>query len=351
MELSKIVFVDSDEDYLMTLVLKFINKLKDNVEITMITDTQYLQEYIEQPHDIGILVINEKLYSQSFERYNIDYIYFLNEVIDDAVTEPTQGNYIYKYSSVNEIYSRIASLSNLEAKFLNGKKSTMLIMIYSPIGGCGKTFTAIGIAKALSLLNKKVLYLNLETIQSFNYLLTNKSYLGISMINLFSSEIENVTELLSSTTRNEGFDYIPPFGQSTSSLNITFDTYHSLIHKLIENKSYEYIILDTSTEFDENKARLMYECDKVFLITNQDNNSLWKMDCFLNNIDYSNHNKFLFICNNYDTAEANMIDMGNNPTKYSITDYIKKVPHKGEYINTSNIAENSSFQKIVYYLL
>ena len=129
MEQVNIVFVDLEEDYLMTLVMKFINKLKDNVDITMITDTQYLQTYLEQPQDINILVINEKLYSHAFDRYNIDYIYYLAETTDELATEPTQSNSIYKYSSVSEIYSRVSNLSNLEIRFQNGSSDTKLIMV------------------------------------------------------------------------------------------------------------------------------------------------------------------------------------------------------------------------------
>jgi len=351
MEQVNIVFVDLEEDYLMTLVMKFINKLKDNVDITMITDTQYLQTYLEQPQDINILVINEKLYSHAFDRYNIDYIYYLAETTDELATEPTQSNSIYKYSSVSEIYSRVSNLSNLEIRFQNGSSETKLIMVYSPIGGSGKTFTAMGIAKALSVLNKKVLYLNMEMVQNFNYLLVDQSYIQNHFDYYLSTQSDKLMDILNETIRKEGFDYVPPLEQSASALNITMDSYFHLLHQLKEIMIYEYIILDTSTEFNADKAKLMCECDKVFLVTNQDKISLWKLDCFLRNIDYSNRNKFMFLCNAFDASEANMITIEDKPKKYTMTEYIKRIPHKAEGISTANIAENSSFQKIAYYLL
>jgi cellulose biosynthesis protein BcsQ len=351
MELTKIVFIDLDEDYLMTLVLKFINKLHDNIDITMITDSLYLQEYMEQPHDIDLLVINEKLYTQAFDRYNIDYIYLLSETVDDSVTEPTQGSNIYKYSSVNEIYARIASLSNLEARYSDGNKSTKLVMVYSPIGGSGKTFTAIGIAKALSLLNKRVLYVNLETIQNFNYYFKDKSYLQNKFIYGLTSKGDNFSDILKESIHTEGFEFLPPFEQSITSFNITMDVYFDFLRFVRDQRSYDYVILDTSSEFTSDKAKLMSECDKVFVITKQDVMSVWKFDCFLRNVDLSNTNKFMILCNEYDAYEPNMLSPEDKSVKYNIMDYIKKVPQKAECINTANIAENTSFQRIAYYLL
>ena len=351
MEQAKIVFVDTDEDYLLTLVMKFISNIKDYIDITMITDPMYLQKYLEQPHDINILIINEKLYTPAFERYSIDDVYYLTETTDENATEPYLSNYLYKYSSVSEIYQRVLSLSNFEAKYMNEISNTKLIMVYSPIGGSGRTFSAIGLARALSGLNKKVLYLNLETIQNFNYFMMDKSYAPRSFTFNLSAQGADLIDSLKASVKTESFDYLPPFEQSATALNITMSSYFNLLHQLVERKIYEYVVLDTSTEFNEEKARLMYESDQVLIITNQDRMSAWKLDTFLRNIDFSDKGKFLILCNSYHSGEENVYTANESAGKYTITDYIKRLPQRAECINTTNIAESTSFQKIAYYLL
>lgn len=351
MEKAKIVFVDYDEDYLMALVLKFLHMLKDDIEIAMITDQEYLTRFLEQQNDISILVINEKFGSIELTPHKIGYVFYLVETTDEAATEPAHSYSIYKYSSVNEIYMRVSGLTNLESSLQSGKGGTKINMIYSPIGDSGKTFTALGIAKALSALKKKVLYLNVELIQNFNYFLLDQTCIDNRFGYLLAGRSERLVEAFQETIRNEGFDYLPPFEQSATALNVTMDSYLYLLDQLKKLNLYEYIILDTSSEFNQEKAMLMAECDKVLIITRQDKMSLWKMDCFLRNIDFSNRDKFMFLCNSYDTRDENLYMNDDIKHKYTITEYIKRIPHRAEGISTANIGENSSFQKIAYYLL
>lgn len=347
MEQIKIVFVDLEEEYLMTLIIKFISSLKDSIDITVITDNNYLHAYLEEPHKIDVLVINEKLYTQAFDRYNIDYVFYLSDIADETSTEPTHSNIIYKYSSVNEIYSRVLSLSRLMPNVKSGSSKPKTIMVYSPIGGSGKTYTAIGIAKALSLLNKKVLYMNLETVQNFHYYLIDQSCVQNRFDYNLSTQNERLIDSLVETVRTEGFDYLPPFEQSTAVLNITLDSYLYLLNQIKNLNLYEYIIMDTSSEFNADKAKLMGESDKVLVVTNLNPMSQWKMECFLRNIDYSDQNRFLFVCN------ANDMNVGSadQPLRYKIIEYIKRIPNNAEGISTTNIADNSGFQKLAYYLL
>jgi hypothetical protein len=89
----------------------------------------------------------------------------------------------------------------------------------------------------------------------------------------------------------------------------------------------------------------------IFIITRQDIISSWKLERFLHNVDISDQNKYMLLYNEFDAYEADMVKPEAKASRFITTDYIKKIPHQAEYINTSNIAENTSFQKIAYYLL
>lgn len=346
----KIVFVDFEEEYLMLLVMKFIDKLKDMADMTMITEKEYLHTYLKEPHDIDILIINKELYDPRFERYNINFIFNLVEKnIEKA--EAFQKNEVYKYSSTNEIYARIACLSNLQMRSKEEGAESKIIMVYSPIGGCGKTFTSLGIAKALSNLNQKVLYLDAQLCQSFQFFIPHWVGKAVSKEPILEIEQERFREVFQNYIDNEGFDYMSTLVNETFLWDMDFEAYIHLLDQIKKLKIYDYIILDMSCEFTQSKAKLMGEVDKVIMVTNQDKMSYLKMSCFLKNIDYSHEGKFVFIMNRYDSKETNLFEKGESSIDYEIVEHIKKIPERAEGITTNNIGEMMSFQKIAYYLL
>ena len=164
----KILMADADEKYLMPLERKFIDGFEDKAELTVITDPDYLKQYFMVPQKLDILIINEELYDSELERHNISNIFILKEEEQfDKNTGETETNQIYKYTSVKEIYNEIINKSSTKSVPLNHMEDTKILMMYSPIGGIGKTAVAAALCEAIARYHKKVLFIGIDNLQTF----------------------------------------------------------------------------------------------------------------------------------------------------------------------------------------
>jgi cellulose biosynthesis protein BcsQ len=341
-----IMLVDLDEKYLMPIELKFIEELEDKVDIMIISDESYLKEYFSSPKKIDVLVINENLYTHEFEKHNIGNTFILIENEGEGSTENLNVHRIYKYKSVKKLYSDIMNNSVTKSmELLNKIEETKVFMIYSPSGGSGKTTVGIGLAAALTGVNRKVLYISTESLQSFYFVKTEK-YCPSGFDKLMISREENILDSLDSVIDNNIFDYLLPFRQALSSINIKLSDYQFLIDKIKSSGKYDYIIVDTSTDLTAEKSMLMSKCDKVILLAGQGKEETIKLNSLLFNIDCSNESKFLFICNKYLQNKENHLIKDEFLNKCNIVEYI-------EYFNEENItvqflANNVHFSKLAY---
>lgn len=344
-----IILVDRDEKYLMPLELKFIEEFQYEAEIMVITDKDYLIEYFSSPKSIDILVINEELYSEDFERHNIVNTFILTEDNDVSSTGNISVNKIYKYTSVKEILSEV--ISNLSFKSLlgiEGNNSTKVLMVYSPIGGAGTTLVSMGIAAALSKCHKRVLFISTETLQSFNFIFKNKDFLSNGFEKHLIYHEEEIMEHFKDSIHNEGFDYLLPFKQSTCSFNIKMEDYIYLIDKIKSSKIYDFIVIDTTSDLTIDKTSMMNYSNKVITITRQDQVSKAKLERFLFNIDCSDRDKFIFICNKYDSGKTNHLIKEELINKCMISEYISEFKFDDTNFNLDFLASDSHFKKLAY---
>lgn len=339
-----IALIDTDESYLTPLELKFVHSFGDQAKYIIITETTYLEQFFSKPQEIDILVIDEKLYNNSFDKHNIGKTFLLTDDREDQSEEV--GNKIYKYSSDIEIFNHIITNSPMDKLNLVKDKETKVIMVYSPIGGSGKTAMALGISSVLSKMRKKVLYIDTETIQSFFIYLQDIHYLNNEKLHNFFTKNVDVVSFLSEVIENEFFDYVLPVKQSISSLNIQLEHYQELIEKLKQIKLYDYIILDTSTEFNAQKTKLMGQCNKIILITGEDSYSKCKMNSFLENIDFAGFNRFIFVSNAWNTQVSTKAVKTDPNKKFTVSEYIQKWVDS-DNVTISILGENVNYNNIV----
>lgn len=342
-----ILIVDSDEKYMSALEMKFARELGDYIDLIIITDVAYLREYFATPQTISILLINERLFSESFLKHDIATIFLLTDDAPDHENIETSYELIYKYTSANDIFHKVIS-DNILSKITNNKERdrTKTLMIYSPIGGSGKTVTALALCAELTRMYKKVLYINTETIQSFHYYVTNKAYLPNSFEKALGGSSDKLLDGFRKNTGYEIFDYLLPMKQSISSKSITLHQYKFLLESLIDARLYDYIVIDTSSEFITDKTRMMVFCDKTILVSGQDAISCWKINRFLDNIDFTREDQFLVVCNYYKSDEEDVLTSEMKKLKIKVCQYIdRKKPD--EIDNIKQISEQIQLKTLV----
>ncbi len=351
MSLTRIVVAETDEQYVLPLERKFIEEFGDKAEINIITDKDYLTYFFSKPQNIDVLVINENNYDSSFHKHNIQNIFLLSEnETAENLTADLDINRIYKYTSVKEIFNTI--VNNMTATVSDNtsqKKQTKVIMVYSPIGGAGKTTIAAGISSALSKAYKKVLFIGIDSLQGYSYFIEKPVYLNNSIEKLIKNENDNIFNSLRPYVISEFVDFMPPFS-SLCSLNLSASNYANLIKGIAESAAYDYIVIDTSSEFSEIITKLMGVSTNVVIALSQDKYSAYKFNCLLNSIDCSDTNKFVFVCNKYESDEENYLVKDEVINKFSISEYISfdnEIPQ----LSLKTMSDVKSYQKIAYMFL
>ena len=343
----KLVLVDKDEKYLLALERKFIQELGDTCEIEVITDIHYLIHYFSTPRSIDILLIQERLYDARIERHDVGNIYLLTEEDNrGSQTESMNLERIYKYTSVKEIYNRVINSSPKRVKNIHkSSESTKIITIYSSVGGMGKTTVAMGLSSALHKCVKKVLYVGTDNLQTFGYYIGSNACLKGNIENQMVARYEDIYPTIRPMIENIPFAVVPPFSRALSAIGIKMSHYLHLIEAIKQSREYDFIVVDTATDFTEDTTQLMSISDHVILLTGQNTSAAYKTDLLLTNIDCSNTNRFLFVCNQYQTNAENMLITEHFINRIRIGEYI---PFNDNLLAMTNeeLGNMQSFQKL-----
>lgn len=352
-----VLIVEQDERYVDKLAMKFLEEMKDDISLEIITDMEYLKEYAATPRKVDVLLINENCITEDISKQNIRLKIILRETEQTPSEQGRDQQNIFsicKYSNLQEIYYRVqGKIRNTFTAYGNAvrKKDSSLLMVYSPIGGSGRTSVAMGICSALSEAGKKVLYVNVETIQNFQSFLNDKKVMENGFERHLSMHENGLLSYLHGGIGNEGFDYLRPTRYSTLSYGIKPDDYLYFFDRLLEAGFYEYVVVDTQAALDAFTCALMEKSDKVLLVAEQDALSVYKMERLLENIDYTDTDKFLFLCNKYRSEEDNHLLSAAILGKCTITEYIDYDEMLEQIGNLYNIRRNQMLHSTAYLLI
>lgn len=293
MQKCKIILADGDLSYLSAIELLLLREYGNQIDLQLITTSQYLSDLFSEPQRIDIIVINEALWQEDFRRQDIHQVFLLSE--DEHPQIRTQDNDIllYKYTSAHDVFASI----NIVLRRLTGVHTqlpTRLLMVYSPQGGSGKTTTAIGICCGLSNIGSKVLYINTETLQSMEDFLPESSVMAEDLIKgILTDHI--LSEMLKTNIRHQEFDYLLPMQYAMTSYGMEEKHFLPLIQTALQSLGYDFIVLDCSCDFTSTKAALMKLATFVVLPFCNNIGGLRKYQKFCQCINTNDAEKFVFV--------------------------------------------------------
>ena len=329
MDKIRIVIADTDEHYILPLQLKFIKEYFSKINLEIITQKDYFDQLFSTPQKIDVLILSENLYSVTIHKHDIKKIFVMTEQQQskDYRSDVIQ---IYKYTNIKEIFNKIMSYSDesIVSPPLS-KKGCQIILVDSASGGVGKTTVALGLSTCLAHSYKRVLYINVSHLQMPSPLLDKTEF--ISSLDLYAKlklADFNRYEILKSYIKDIGFHYIPLFRSSLLSLGINYSIYQEIVLSAARSQDYDYIVVDADNVFDENKTKLIELADQVILVTKQNVSSVYSLNTLLENIDISNSNKYLVVCNDFKESNENYNLSKFNKAHFKINEYIKHIDGK-----------------------
>lgn len=341
----RIVIVDEDFFFIIPLQAKFIYKFGDSVEIEVITQKDYLINSFKKIQKVDILIISENMYFDSLLKHEIKKIFVLTEEKNENI-KSNNVQFIYKYKSLNEIFLDIVG-DDFNTLINKEENNSQIILVTSANGGVGKTTMAIGLSMGLSDMYKKVLYIQASYLQTFQQYIDNDEPIKSNVIyQLIDKSKKNIYEKIKYEIRNQNMYYLPPFRTSLMSLGMEYSIFEMIAKQAKEARDFDYIIIDSDIVLDKNKASMMNLADKVIIISEATETSVYATNRLIDNIENYTSEKYLFICNFFDDDKQKNL----NAAKYRIDEYIKYNMSTNEKIyNELDVQE--SLRKIAFLLI
>lgn len=348
----RVIIADEDANYIVPLQYKFVTDFFDKIELEIITDREYFNEYFSKPQNAEILIVSDELYDSSLQRHNVDNVFVMCENQDDGQTGELNVNRLFKYSSIKEIFNEIVGKSagalNIAA---TEKKETQVILVTSAAGGVGKTTVAMGVAASLAKNYKRVLYINASRLQTFQHMLANHTSISTADVyTKLSMKIDNIYSEIKHVIRKEEFSYLPPFKGALMSLGIEYSVFERIAISAKNSKEYDFIIIDADSVFDEDKAALISLADKVIIVTSQSVSSVTATNTLATNINGINSDKYIFICNNFKKEETNALIIPEISLKFLVGDYVEHIKYV-EQVKPVELAKDSGMQRTAFLVI
>jgi cellulose biosynthesis protein BcsQ len=299
MKMAKPLFVmaDTDRDYMLPLEIKLVETYTDRIVLEIIDDAQYLSHLLSETPKIDVLIISDKLYDASTISSDIGVVFKLTEDKTSIMAEGTTVKSLYKYSNIQKLFGEIEYAARQFIKTDGGHaEKTKTVLVYSALGGIGKTTMALGLCANLVNNHKKVLYVDAENLQDFAFFLSNAECLPARASAVMSAE-QDLYNGLRPYIRSDGFDYLPPLRMSASAMDISLDVFRKFIIECKKHVAYDYIMIDTDSVFNAEKDELLQMVDRVVLLVGEGDYSRYKTELLVNNFASIDTKKYLVVCN------------------------------------------------------
>ncbi len=347
MEKPRIIIVDRDINYISALLNELAGEIENRADIELITDNDFFSDLFSRGQKADVLIVSEEMYSDQLKKHDIKNIYVMNEESESSRSE-SGVRYIFKYSSAKKICREVVDtgLSSISQEM---KKSTGLIVVTAPDGGVGKTTIALGISCELEKNGFKTLYINGEDIQSFQFYFSDRSSIRGTDTYVKLASGQNKYDSIKAEIRNEGFDYLPAFKSAPVSLGIDSGVYGEIAESAKAGNIYDYIVMDAGNTFDANKLELIGKADKVVIVTGNSEKNIFALKAMLSDLNISNREKYIFICNLCDGDEKTLYNTATDGIGLKPDVYIGRTDKKIE--NIRDIEELKEIKKAVFTLL
>ena len=348
----RVIIADSDINYIIPLQLKFAEDFFEKMDIEIITDPNYFRQLFSAPQQADILIVSEDMYDQTLQRHNIAHIFLMTEQFEEGRTGDLRTNFIFKYTSIKEIFNEIIGNSSDVLNLKTRKQQqTQVVLVCSASGGTGKTTLALGISASLTKNYKRVLYINAARLHSFQYLLENTT--AITSPDVYAKLTvagENIYSEIKHVLRKELFHYMPPFKAALMSLGLQYGVYEKIVRSAKKSGDYDFIIVDADVAFDEDKASLISLADKVIVVTNQSMAAVTATNVLATNVNGMNGDKYIFLCNNFTKEADNALISPNIPLKFTVSDYIEHFSFSGQ-LRPEGLSRESSVQRAAFLII
>lgn len=285
-----LVIADPDESYARGLSGYISSYRSEAFIVSCFTKAESLACHMEQQPTVDILLISPEFYDVSRDYAGIKMKAVLSEGLLSREYPGFQiiGKYCTGEKLLSEIMHLYSKLNPDELRLSSCLKNAVLIGVYSPAGGTGKSTVAAALAIHCAELGMQSFYLNLESVQSTGIYLGSNSKRGLSYIFYYlkekSGNLSFKMEGIKSSGEGTGVHYFNPPESPMEYGEINACELEQLVQGIKGMGSYDYIFIDMSSSLDMKNLKLMELCDRIILVALQEPVSLYKNRVLFNEL-------------------------------------------------------------------
>lgn len=281
METKVLAICDMEKQYALKLMEAFCGKKNFGFQVHAFSAAKDLEIFAARTR-IEILLISGKYMSEKINHLDIGKVILLSD--GEIYEEFTDYETIYKYQSAEHIMKEVlcyyAEYAKPVAGMYYGKKEFEIYGVYSPIGRCGKTALAEGLAVALGK-KRKTLLLNLQSYGAHREQLTGEQLWDLTDIIYFLRQgKQTFLYKLGSIVRNrDSYDYILPMKAPADLRSVTLAEWSELLEKLATDSDYQVVVIDFGQEVS-GLFQILSNCSKIYMPILSDDDSINKLENF-----------------------------------------------------------------------
>lgn len=269
-----IVIADQHSEYVERLVSFVQKKYGDTYQITKIGDKNQLKTYI-QKNKCEILLLSPELYDAAIYFKNVKLPVVLLED-DEKIALPEKLKW-----SINK-YTRITSMiAYLEREYEEVERTRPIIYgIYSPAGGVGKSTIAMATALTYAKAGKKVLYLNLEDINSTEMFFEEEP-VAPEFLDGFKGQ-DSYDMFISERIKQDEKTQIMYFDREALTVEHSFVSQLPIIlERVIDGNIANIIVVDFSSNYEQISEQVLETIDYLALVCNTHMHATFKLKQWL----------------------------------------------------------------------
>lgn len=263
MNVKNVVICDRQFQYANSLAENILERKELSLRVYVCTGLDYVLQ-LQRRKKIHLFIVDESYSKEERKQIQAEQTFVLGVNGDSGLQN--EESWIWKCQSADkimqEIFEKCADGTQIRIAGATRKIKPRMIAVYSPIHRVGKSTFALALGKELAR-EKKVLYLNLE--EYAGYEKTEESLnLGDLLYYMQQKDGAFGMRLQGAVQRDEVLDYIPPISSALDLKEVSVSQWQELLGKIVENSTYEQIILDVG-ECVQGLFRLLETCERVYM--------------------------------------------------------------------------------------
>lgn len=287
-----LVLADPDNRYVDRVVDYINSAYGSKVKVTSFTDIQLTAAYLKQSNEeIDVLLVHPSFLldeSADYARVGIVVILSdgnLNYRFDNC---PSVSKYQPGDKLIHEIINLYAEKNANASRLVTGSTDTKIIGVYSPVGGVGKTSTALAVAAKTAELGKTVLLISLENISSSISALPCKGTDALTHLLLSLSENPEALPLKVETYKTRdpqlNLEFLEPPDCFLELSEVNKETLEQLLQQLKGIGKYDLIVVDMDSAAVDRNFTILANCDRVLFLLVSDPICGFKTETFMSQL-------------------------------------------------------------------